>query len=80
MKLRDVQRGESMKAIIPGPVCSGCGYKYDPKGRIRVLVFQCEDGDYTACERCLEKVGQLKDRGAPDEEITALIHSFKDKE
>jgi hypothetical protein len=44
-----------------------------------VLVFVCEDGDYTACEKCLEKVGELTENGAPDEEINKLIHSFKNK-
>lgn len=67
-----------MKAMMR-PVCSRCGYRYNPKGKIRVLVFVCEDGDYTACEKCLEKVGELTENGAPDEEINKLIHSFKNK-
>lgn len=67
-----------MKAIIR-PICQRCGYQYDPKRDRRVLVFQCEDGDYTACEKCLELVGALKEQSAPDAEIDAVINSFKNK-
>ena len=64
----------TMKAIVR-PVCAGCGYRYDPRRKIRVLDFVCDDGDYIACEKCLEKVGMLKDRGREDE-IGALIKTF----
>ena len=33
-----------MKVMIR-PVCQRCGYRYDPKEKRRVLVFQCEDGE-----------------------------------
>ena len=46
-----------MKAIIR-PVCAGCGYQYDPRKKIRVFDFVCDDGDYIACEKCIEKIGR----------------------
>ncbi len=67
-----------MKVMIR-PVCQRCGYRYDPKEKRRVLVFQCEDGDYTACEECLELVGALTEQSAPDAEIDAVIRSFKNE-
>lgn len=65
-----------MKAMIR-PVCGRCGYRYNPKKDRRVLIFQCEDGDYTACEKCLELVGELKEKGAPEDEINKVIESFE---
>ena len=65
-----------MKAIIR-PVCARCGYTYEPKKEIRVLVFQNNDGDYIACEKCIEALGILRESGAPDEEVDAFIKSFK---
>jgi hypothetical protein len=71
-------RRTTMKAMIR-PVCRRCGYQYDSRKDRRVLVFRCEDGDYTACERCLETVGAMKEAGALDEEIDAVIRSFKNE-
>ena len=66
-----------MKAIIR-PVCRRCGYTYDPKRNISVLVFQNDDGEFTACERCIEELGIMKESGAADEEVNAFINTFKE--
>ena len=68
--------GENMNAIIR-PICQRCGYRYEPAKKRRVLIFQCEDGDYTACEKCIELLGALAESGAPEAEKDAVIRSFK---
>lgn len=65
-----------MKTIVR-PTCASCGYTYDPKQGIRVLIFQNNDDNYTACERCIEELGRMMGSGTEDEEVNAFIDTFK---
>lgn len=66
-----------MKAIHY-PTCQRCGYRYNPKKKIRVLVFKCDDGDYIACENCISELGRLEMSGASEDEKNAFIAEFKE--
>ena len=56
--------------------CCRCGYEFNPNLSEKVVIqFKGADGDYFACEKCLEKLGAAK----TEDERERIIKSFKKK-